>query len=105
MGRILVVEDEQRIASFVGGALKARGWAVDMVAEGKTALKLVETRDYDLVLMDLVMPGLHGVELLQRILQARPHQRTMVLSAQAEPRVKVECLEAGAVDYLTKPFS
>jgi len=105
MGRILVVEDEQRIASFVGGALKARGWAVDLVTDGKTAVKLVETRDYDLVLMDLVMPGLHGVELLQRILQIRPHQRTMVLSARTEPRLKVECLEAGAVDYLTKPFS
>jgi DNA-binding response OmpR family regulator len=105
MGRILVIEDEQRIASFIGGALKARGWAVDLVAEGRTALKLVETRDYDLVLMDLVMPGLHGVELLQRLLQVRPHQRTMVLSGRAEPRLKVECLEAGAVDYVTKPFS
>jgi DNA-binding response OmpR family regulator len=105
MGRILVVEDEQRIARFVGGALKARGWAVDLVTEGRTALRLVETRDYDLVLMDLIMPGLHGIDLLQRILHARPDQRTMVVSVRGEPRLKVECLEAGAVDYLTKPFS
>jgi len=105
MGRILVVEDEQAIASFVGAALKARGWAVDLVADGTTAVTFVAERDYDLVLMDLVMPGLHGVELLQRILEARPGQRTMVLSGRTEPLLKVECLEAGAVDYLTKPFA
>jgi DNA-binding response OmpR family regulator len=100
MPRILVVEDEPRIASFVSRALVTEGFRVDRAGDGARALKMVE-----LVMLDLLLPGVDGVTVLRGIIDKYPEQRVMVLSVLADVTSKVECLEIGASDYVTKPFS
>ena len=105
MARILVVEDEPMIARFVGRALRSRGWIVDWANDGKRALQLVFSTDFSLVLLDLMIPGIGGEEVLRKIVAARPDQKVMVVSGRSDSQTKVDCLEAGAADYLSKPFS
>jgi two-component system, OmpR family, response regulator len=105
MPRVLVVDDEPRIVTFVARALSAEGLAVDSAHDGRLALELARTRVYDLVVLDLMLPGLDGVSLLQEIIEARPEQRVLVLSALSDVESKVRCLELGASDYLPKPFA
>ena len=103
--KILVVDDEPGIRSFIGRALGAVGYATDFAATGADALRRAHDRHYDLVILDLVMPDLAGQVVLERLLAARPDQAVLVLSCLADVAAKVECLELGAQDYLTKPFS
>jgi two-component system OmpR family response regulator len=103
--RILVVDDEPGIRAFIGRALNAASYATDFAATGADALRLATTGHYDLIILDLVMPDLSGREVLERLLTARPDQAVMVLSCLADVASKVDCLEHGAQDYLTKPFS
>ena len=103
--RILVVDDEPGIRSFIGRALNAAGYAADFAATGTEALRLAHDRNYDLVILDLVMPDMAGQVVLERLLAARPDQAVLVLSCLADVADKVDCLERGAQDYLTKPFS
>ena len=77
----------------------------DFAATGADALRRAHDRHYDLVILDLVMPDLAGQVVLKRLLAARPEQAVLVLSCLADVAAKVECLELGAQDYLTKPFS
>jgi DNA-binding response OmpR family regulator len=105
MARILVVEDEPMIARFVGRALRSRGWIVEWANDGKKALQLVFSTDFSLVLLDLMIPGLGGEQVLRKIVAARPDQKVMVVSGRSDSQTKVDCLEAGAADYLSKPFS
>ena len=102
---ILVVDDEPGIRSFIGRALSAAGYATDFAATGADALRRAHGRHYDLVILDLVMPDMTGQVVLGRLLAARPDQAVLVLSCLADVAAKVECLELGAQDYLTKPFS
>jgi DNA-binding response OmpR family regulator len=104
-GRILVIDDEQRILNFVRRGLEAEGMAVDPVRDGAEGLHLALTRPYDLVVLDLVMPGLDGHVVLRRILERKPSQPVLVLSALNDTASKVSCLELGAEDYISKPFS
>jgi len=103
--RILVVDDEPGIRSFIGRALGAAGYAADLAATGTEALQRAQASRYDLVILDLVMPDMAGEAVLDRMLAARPDQAVLVLSCLADVASKVECLERGAQDYLTKPFS
>jgi two-component system, OmpR family, response regulator len=103
--RILVVDDEPGIRSFIGRALEAAGYAADFAATGAEALQRAHASRYDLVILDLVMPDMAGQAVLERMLAERPDQAVLVLSCLAEVAAKVECLERGAQDYLTKPFS
>jgi two-component system, OmpR family, response regulator len=103
--RILVVDDEPGILSFIGRALQAAGYAADFAATGAEALRRFHASRYDLVILDLVMPDLAGQVVLERMLAARPDQAVLVLSCLADVAAKVDCLERGAQDYLTKPFS
>ncbi len=103
--RILVVDDEPGIRSFIGRALGAAGYAADFAATGTEALLRVHASRYDLVILDLVMPDMAGQVVLERMLAARPDQAVLVLSCLADVAAKVDCLERGAQDYLTKPFS
>jgi len=103
--RILVVDDEPGIRSFIGRALGAAGYAADFAATGAEALRRVHASRYDLVILDLVMPDMAGQVVLERMLAARPDQAVLVLSCLADVAAKVDCLERGAQDYLTKPFS
>jgi two-component system, OmpR family, copper resistance phosphate regulon response regulator CusR len=103
--RILLVDDEQRILNFVRRGLEAEGMNVDTTADGQDGLALALSRAYDLVILDLVMPGLDGHQLLQRILARKPSQPVLVLSALSDTASKVRTLERGAEDYISKPFS
>src|SRR5579862_7454484 len=103
--RILVADDEPGIRSFIGRALGAAGYAADFAATGTEALQRARASHYDLVILDLVMPDMAGQVILERLLAARPDQAVLVLSCLADVAAKVDCLERGAQDYLTKPFS
>lgn len=105
LGRILVADDEPRIRSFVGRALNAAGYDIDFAEDGAMALHAVLENHYDLIILDLVMPEVDGRQALRELLATRPSQPVIVLSCVADVTAKVEMLELGAQDYLTKPFS
>ena len=105
VGRILVIDDEQRILNFVRRGLEAEGMAVDPARDGAEGLRLALSRPYDLVVLDLVMPGLDGYAVLRRIFEQKPSQPVLILSALTDTASKVSCLELGAEDYISKPFS
>jgi DNA-binding response OmpR family regulator len=104
MAHILVVEDEEQIASLVRDALVAAGHTVSTVSDGLAALRLLETRPADLVILDLMLPGLDGLEVCRRI-RARSIVPILMLTARAEEVDRILGLEVGADDYLAKPFS
>jgi len=105
MSRILVVDDEERICRFLGRALRSAGYEVDSATTGPAALRAVREHDYALIVLDLMLPGLHGSEVLRRMLAEQPGRRILVLSAMTGIEARVGCLEDGAVDYLSKPFA
>ncbi|MEO8292930.1 MAG: response regulator transcription factor [Actinomycetota bacterium] len=105
IGRILVIDDEQRILNFVRRGLEAEGMAVDCASDGEEGLRLAFANPYDLVVLDLVMPGLDGHVVLRAILERKPSQPVLILSALNDTASKVSCLERGAEDYISKPFS
>ncbi len=102
---ILLIDDEQRISDFVRRGLEAEGLEVDEARSGQEGLNLALSRPYDLVILDLVMPGLDGHEVLGRLLSSKPEQQVLVLSALSDTASKVRSLEQGAEDYISKPFS
>jgi DNA-binding response OmpR family regulator len=103
--RILIADDEPGIRSFIGRALTGAGYLPDFAASGTQALAQALECHYDLIILDLVMPDMEGTCVLDRILSARPEQAVIVVSCVANTATKVDCLERGAQDYLTKPFS
>ena len=105
LGRILIVDDEPKIRSFIGRALAAAGYATEFADSGGEGLRLALAARYDLVILDLVMPDLDGRRVLGQLLAEHPDQAVIVLSCVADVAAKVDCLERGAQDYLTKPFS
>jgi two-component system, OmpR family, response regulator len=104
-GRILIVDDEPKIRSFIGRALAGAGYAIELADTGAEGLRRALQLRYDLVILDLVMPDLDGRQVLRKLLAGRPEQAVIVLSCVADVAAKVDCLERGAQDYLTKPFS
>lgn len=104
MARILIVEDEEKIARFVTLELEHEGYQVEHAADGRTAVDLALECDYDLILLDVLLPQLNGMEVLRRI---RKHKDVPVIMVTARDAVmdKVAGLDAGADDYLTKPFA
>jgi two-component system OmpR family response regulator len=105
LGRILIVDDEPRIRSFIGRALTGAGYATELAASGGEALRTCADARYDLVILDLVIGDMDGREVLSGLLSSRPDQAVIVLSCVADVAAKVDLLERGAQDYLTKPFS
>lgn len=103
--RILLADDEPRIRDFIGRALTTAGIAVEFAVTGGQALRLTMAGDYDLVILDLLMPDVDGRLVLERLMRGRPEQPVLVLSCVADVSSKVDCLDLGAQDYLTKPFS
>jgi DNA-binding response OmpR family regulator len=103
--RILLVEDEPRIRDFITRALVTAGYAVAAARGGTEGLRMAHAADYDLVILDLIMPDLDGRIVLAELLKERREQAVLVLSCLADVTTKVDCLELGAQDYLTKPFS
>jgi DNA-binding response OmpR family regulator len=105
LGRILIVDDEPKIRSFIGRALTGAGYATEFAASGTEALRSCAGARYDLVILDLVIGDMDGRQVLGKLLSARPEQAVIVLSCVADVAAKVDLLERGAQDYLTKPFS
>jgi len=103
--RILLVEDEPRIRDFITRALVTAGYDVTPAGCGTEGLRLAQASDYDLVILDLIMPDIDGRLVLAQVLRERREQAVLVLSCLADVTTKVDCLELGAQDYLTKPFS
>ncbi len=105
MSSILVIEDEERIASFLAKGLKAEGFTVTVVGDGITGLDYAVTGDFDLVILDIGLPGMNGFEVLERLGAMRPDAKVIVLSARDSAEDIVAGLEGGAIDYVAKPFS
>ena len=103
--RILVVEDDAKIASFVVRGLKEAGYAVDHAPEGDTGLSLAQSTEYDAAIIDVMLPGLDGLSLVRRLRSARQQLPVVFLSAKSTVEDRVRGLESGADDYLTKPFA
>jgi DNA-binding response OmpR family regulator len=103
--RILVVEDERRVASFIGRALRENAYAVDIVNSGEQALEAIAESRYDGILLDVRLPGLTGIAVCRELREMRIDTPVLMLSARSLVEQRVEGLDAGADDYLTKPFA
>jgi DNA-binding response OmpR family regulator len=105
VARILVVDDEPRICQFVSRALENDGHTVATTGCGTRALELADEQRFSLIVLDLMLPGLSGFDVLRRLVDDRPQERVLVLSAIGDVSAKVTCFRYGAVDYLPKPFA
>jgi len=103
--RILVVEDEHKVASFIARALREEAYAVDVAATGQKALELVLDAPYDVILLDIRLPGLSGIEVCRELRQSGVETPILMLTARSLVSQRVEGLNVGADDYLTKPFA
>ena len=103
--RLLVVDDEPQIRDVVTRALQAAGYEIDSAADGDEGLALALSGDYQLVILDILMPAADGRHVLRQLQRLRPDQPVLVLSCLSDVTEKVDLLDSGANDYLTKPFS
>jgi DNA-binding response OmpR family regulator len=103
--RLLLVEDSKRLQETVGTALRRAGFAVDVSGDGVDGLWLAETNEYDAIVLDIMLPGLDGLELLQRLRQQGRNTHVLLLTARDTVADRVQGLQAGADDYLVKPFA
>lgn len=102
--RILYVEDDELLGDSVNAALSSEGYAVDWLTEGNLVVSALKLRDYDLLLLDLGLPGVSGIEVLRTLRDKGLETPVLILTARDNLSDKVEGLDAGADDYLTKPF-
>jgi two-component system, OmpR family, copper resistance phosphate regulon response regulator CusR len=103
--RILVVEDEKKVAEMIARGLKAEGYAVDVAYDGQQGWEMTEAYGYDLIILDLMLPNLNGTEVLSRVRRKNHEVPILILTARVTTDDKVQNFEAGADDYLTKPFA
>ena len=103
--RILLVEDEKKVADIVARGLKAERYAVDIHHDGQNGWEAAEAYNYDLIVLDLMLPGLSGTQLLERVRCKNQQVPILVLTARDGVADKIKNFEAGADDYLTKPFA
>jgi len=103
--RLLLIEDEVKVADFVSRGLRAERFAVDVASDGTRGSALAMTYPYDLVILDLLLPGIPGTDVLRQIRLHAPEMPVLVLTAKDDTATKVQNFEAGADDYLTKPFA
>lgn len=103
--RILLVEDEKKLCDLIARALKAERYAVDVALDGQGGWSLADAYEYDLLILDLMLPNLSGTDLLRRIRRKNQEVPILILTARDATTDKVQHFEAGADDYLTKPFA
>jgi two-component system copper resistance phosphate regulon response regulator CusR len=103
--RILLVEDEEKVSRFIARGLLAERFAVDTAKDGHSGLQQATDVGYDLIILDLMLPGISGTDILRRVRQTNPNVPVLVLTARDTLTSKVVNFEAGADDYLTKPFA
>lgn len=103
--RLLVVEDERKMAELLRQGLAEEGHSVSVASEGRQGLAMAEAAEFDVILLDVMLPGLNGFEIAKRLRAARNQTPILMLTARDAPSDIVEGLDLGADDYLTKPFS
>ena len=103
--RILIVEDDTALAGFVRKGLEAEHYAVDVSSDGEQARALATEFDYDLIVLDLALPRLDGITILKQVRSRKPNVAVLILTARGRVEDRVLCLDAGADDYMVKPFS
>lgn len=103
--RLLVVEDEKKVARFIKQGLEEEGYAVDVAHGGEEGLQMVLDRVHDLIILDISLPGMDGLQVLRRLRQEKVAKPVLLLTVRAAIEDKVLGLDAGADDYLTKPFA
>lgn len=103
--RILVVEDEHKIANAIKKGLEQERYAVDVAYTGTEGLDFAESEEYDLLILDLMLPEIDGLTITKTLRSNKVHTPILILTAKGETSEKVEGLDSGADDYLTKPFS
>src|SRR5258708_5658475 len=103
--RILVIEDDVDLAASVAQGIRESGLSADVAHTGTEGLRLALAFDYQLVVLDLLLPGLHGLALLRRLRAEKPRQPVLVLTALCDVQERVQGLDRGADDYLGKPFA
>ncbi|MGZ8421736.1 MAG: response regulator transcription factor [Nitrospira sp.] len=103
--RVLVIEDETKVGSFIKRALEEESYAVDLCEDGAQGLDMALSGSYDLIMIDLMLPSLPGMEVLARLRKEKIQTPVLILTAQSKVDQRVKGLDAGADDYLTKPFA
>jgi len=103
--KVLIVEDEHRIANSLKQGLELERCAVDIAYDGTTGFDLASTIEYDAIILDLLLPGINGIEICKQLRAKHIHAPILILTAKGQIQDKVTGLDAGADDYLTKPFS
>lgn len=105
MTKILVIDDEPDLVRFVRRALETEGYQVLTATNGLDGIRLALTELPDLVVLDLIMPGIHGEAVLSALMAQNPALRVLILSATGDVQLRITCLEQGAVDFVAKPFA
>ena len=100
---ILLVDDEARFVEILAQRLQARGLSVDGATNGEAALKLINEKDFDAVLLDLSMPGMGGTEILREMKRTKPALQVIILTGQGSIQATVEVMKEGAMDFMEKP--
>jgi two-component system, OmpR family, response regulator len=103
--RVLLVEDDEGISSFVVKGLREAGFAVDLAIDGEEGLHLALTESYDVIIMDLMLPKMDGLTVIAKLREQKPNAPVMILSAKRSVDDRVKGLQTGSDDYLTKPFA
>ena len=102
--RILIVEDEKNLCDMIGKSLHNAGYEVDLCYDGEDALEMIYAEKYDLIVLDLNLPGVDGMEILRELRKENEETKVLILSARSQIADKVDGLDAGANDYMEKPF-
>lgn len=103
--RILVVEDEHRIGTSIKKGLELEKYAVDLAFDGRDGFDLASTEEYDCIVLDLMLPGMNGIDICKKLREQNIHTPILILTAKSQIEDKINGLDSGADDYLTKPFS
>jgi DNA-binding response OmpR family regulator len=103
--RILIVEDEHRIANSIKKGLEQESYAVDVAYDGEDGYDLASSEDYDVIILDLMLPGMDGIKISESLRKNKIHTPILILTAKGQIQDKVKGLDSGADDYLTKPFA
>jgi DNA-binding NtrC family response regulator len=102
---VMVVDDEEKVRRYLSRLLENRGFTVDAAPDGEAALALLADRDFDVVLLDVLMPGLDGIAVLKEIKKRRPLTEVIILTGNASVNTGVAGMQHGAIDYLLKPVN
>jgi DNA-binding NtrC family response regulator len=102
--RLLIVDDEEKVRKYLSSLLRNRGYRVDTAPDGISALEMVSQTDFDIVLLDVLMPGPDGLTVLQEIKRQKPNMEVIMLTGNASVNTGVEGIRLGAFDYLLKPL-